>query len=171
MTKQRLYTKKVQYPNFIKGEIEMKKILLAISSIALISTLAVASDGLVTLKSTHSVKATADKLIGMLKKKGMTVFIRIDHAAGAKKVGKTLRPTQVVIFGNPKAGTPVMQCSQNAAIDFPQKALIAEDAKGNVTLSYNDPKYIAKRHNIQGCDKVLTKISGILSNFAKGATK
>jgi uncharacterized protein (DUF302 family) len=106
----------------------------------------------------------------MLKKKGMTVFIRIDHAAGAKKVGKKLRPTEVIIFGNPKAGTPVMQCSQKAAIDFPQKALIMEDANGQVTLSYNDPKYISKRHNIKGCDKVLTKISGILNKFAKGAT-
>ena len=63
-----------------------------------------------------------------------------------------------------------MQCSQKAAIDFPQKALIMEDANGEVTLSYNDPFYIAKRHNIQGCEKVLTKISGILANFAKGAT-
>jgi uncharacterized protein (DUF302 family) len=63
-----------------------------------------------------------------------------------------------------------MQCSQKAAIDFPQKALIAEDENGEVTLSYNDPIYIQKRHNIKGCDKVLTKISGILGNFAKGAT-
>ena len=148
----------------------MKKILLAISAIALYSTLTVASDGLITLKSSHSVEVTANRLISMLEKKGMTVFIRIDHAAGAKKVGKTLRPTEVIIFGNPKAGTPVMTCSQNAAIDFPQKALIIENEKGEVSLSYNDPKYIAKRHNIKGCDKVLTKISGILSNFAKSAT-
>ena len=148
----------------------MKKILLAIFLMASISTLSIASDGLITLKSSHSVKDTADKLVKMLKKKGMTVFIRIDHAAGAKKVGKKLRPTEVIIFGNPKAGTPVMLCSQKAAIDFPQKALIMEDAKGQVTLSYNDPKYIAKRHNIKGCDKVLTKISGILNKFAKGAT-
>ena len=148
----------------------MKKILLGLSSILLISSLATASEGLVTLKSAHSVKTTADKLVKMLKKKGMTVFIRIDHEAGAKKVGKILRPTEVIVFGNPKAGTPVMQCSQSAAIDFPQKALIMEDEKGVVTLSYNDPKYIGKRHNIKGCDKVLTKISAILGKFAKGAT-
>jgi len=148
----------------------MKKFLLAIFIMASISTLSIAGDGMITLKSTHSVKDTGDRLVKMLKKKGMTVFIRIDHAAGAKKVGKKLRPTEVIIFGNPKAGTPVMQCSQKAAIDFPQKALIMEDAKGQVTLSYNDPKYIAKRHNIKGCDKVLTKISGILHKFAKGAT-
>lgn len=148
----------------------MKKILVSITAILLSTTFAFASDGLIVLKSEMNVKQTADRLVSMLEKKGMTVFIRIDHAAGAKKVDKTLRPTELVIFGNPKAGTPVMQCSQNAAIDFPQKALIKEDENGEVTLSYNDPLYLAKRHNIQGCDKVLTKISGILGSFAKGAT-
>jgi len=148
----------------------MKKIIMAISCIVCFTITANASEGLVVVKSAHSAKDTADKLVSMLEKKGMTVFIRIDHTAGAKKVDKTLRPTEVVIFGNPKAGTPVMLCSQNAAIDFPQKALISEDINGEVTLSYNDPFYLAKRHNIQGCDKVLTKISTILSNFAKGAT-
>jgi len=148
----------------------MKKLLSSILIVVAISNVAVASDGLVVLKSAHSVKDTADNLVQMLEKKGMTVFTRIDHTAGAKKVDKVLRPTEVVIFGNPKAGTPVMLCSQNAAIDFPQKALIIEDANGEVTLSYNDPLYLKKRHDIQGCDKVLTKISGILANFAKGAT-
>lgn len=148
----------------------MKKALLAISLVVFMSTLAFASDGLVTIKSHHSVKVTADKLVTLLKKKGMTIFIRINHTHGAKKVGKTLRPTEVVIFGNPKAGTPVMVCEQYSAIDFPQKALILENEQGEVTLSYNDPKYIAQRHNIQGCDKVLTKISGILNKFATSAT-
>ena len=148
----------------------MKKILFVILFIAFISTQVAANDGLITLKSAHSVKTTTDRLVGMLEKKGMTLFIRINHADGAKKVGKVLRPTEVVIFGNPKAGTPVMICSQNAAIDLPQKALISENEKGEVTLSYNDPKYIAKRHNVKGCDKVLAKISGILEKFAKGAT-
>jgi len=148
----------------------MKKLFITMSMIIALSSVAVASEGLVVLKSVHSVKDTADKLVNMLEKKAMTVFIRIDHTAGAKKVGKDLRPTEVVIFGNPKAGTPVMQCAQKAAIDFPQKALISEDENGEVTLSYNDPLYLKKRHNIQGCDKVLAKISGILANFAKGAT-
>ena len=149
----------------------MKKVLFAVVFTITSSIYAMASEGLIQVKSVHSVKDTGDKLVSMLEKKGMTVFIRIDHAAGAKKVNKTLLPTEVIIFGNPNAGTPVMNCSQNAAIDFPQKALIAEDKNGVVTLSYNDPMYIAKRHNIQGCDKVLNKISAILANFAKGATK
>ena len=148
----------------------MKKILLVISSILFITTLSSASEGLISIKSAHSVKITADRLVDMLEKKGMTLFIRINHTLGAKNVGKVLRPTEVVIFGNPKAGTPVMLCSQNAAIDLPQKALIMENEKGEVLLSYNDPKYIAKRHNIKGCDKVLNKISGILNKFAQSAT-
>jgi uncharacterized protein (DUF302 family) len=98
------------------------------------------------------------------------VFKRIDHAAGAQKVGKTLRPTELVIFGNPKVGTPLMLCSHSVAIDLPQKALIWEDKAGQVWFSYNDPQYLALRHNIQGCDEVLKKVAGALGNFAKKAS-
>ena len=83
-----------------------------------------ADDTLISVKSQHSVKETADRLENVLTEKGMTVFARIDHAAGAKKVEKILRPTELVIFGNPKVGTPLMQCAQSVAIDLPQKALI-----------------------------------------------
>ncbi len=100
----------------------------------------------------------------------MTVFIRIDHAEGASKVGRKLRPTELIIFGNPKVGTPLMQCHQSVAIDLPQKALIWEDEKEQVWLSYNDPRYLAKRHNIKKCDEVLNKIANALSSFAKAAT-
>jgi len=100
----------------------------------------------------------------------MTVFIRINHAAGAKKIGKTLRPTEIVIFGNPRVGTPLMQCGQSIAIDLPQKALIWEDEKGQVWLSYNNPQYLAKRHGTQGCDGVLKKVANALGNFAAKAT-
>ena len=100
----------------------------------------------------------------------MTVFIRINHAEGAQKVGKDLRPTEVIIFGNPKVGTPLMQCSQSTAIDLPQKALIWEDEKGQVWLSYNDPNYLANRHGISGCSDVIEKIQTALSNFAAAAT-
>ena len=124
----------------------MRKILLGFIGVFLLSTLSFANaDGIITIKSAHSVKATADRLISKLKAKGMTVFIRIDHAAGAKKVGKKLLPTELVIFGNPKVGTPLMQCNINAGIDLPQKALIHEDSAGAVWFSYNDPKYMAKK--------------------------
>lgn len=132
---------------------------------------AVADNGLVNVKSTHSVKDTTDRLEEALKKKGMTVFIRIDHAAGAKKVGLALQPTELVIFGNPKVGTPLMQCSRSVAIDLPQKALVWEDAQGQVWLTYNDPAYLATRHAITGCEAVLEKVGGALQNFAAAATK
>ena len=129
-----------------------------------------ASEGMINVKSAHSVATTADRLENLLASKGMTVFKRVDHAAGAAKAGKTLRPTELVIFGNPKVGTPLMLCSQSIAIDLPQKALIWEDADGQVWLSYNDPAFLKLRHDTQGCDQVLQKVSGALANFAKGAT-
>lgn len=130
-----------------------------------------AAEGMVDVKSNHSVTQTADKLEAVLKTKGMTVFARIDHSAGAAKVGERLRETQLVLFGNPKVGTPLMQCAQSVAIDLPQKALIWKDAKGSVWLSYNDPAYLANRHAIDGCDQVLKKVAGALANFAKAATE
>jgi uncharacterized protein (DUF302 family) len=129
------------------------------------------SSDLVTVKSSHNVKATADRLENVLQEKNMTVFIRIDHAAGAQKVNKQLRPTELVIFGNPKVGTPLMQCFQNAAIDLPQKALVWEDVSGTVWLSYNDPAYLVERHAISGCDAVIKKITNALASFAQAATQ
>lgn len=129
-----------------------------------------AAEGMVTVKSSHSAEATADKLESVLKDKGMTVMNRINHTEGADKAGLELRPTEVVIFGNPKVGTPLMQCAQSVAIDLPQKALIWEDSEGHVWLGYNDPAYLEKRHNIEGCDEAIEKIKGALAAFAKAAT-
>lgn len=127
--------------------------------------------GLIHVKSNHDVSSTATRLIKVLKAKGMTLFTRIDHAAGAQSVGQSLRPTEVIVFGNPKVGTLLMQCSQSVAIDLPQKALIWEDKAGQVWLSYNNPQYLAQRHRIEGCDPVVTKIEQALSNFAQAATQ
>jgi uncharacterized protein (DUF302 family) len=129
------------------------------------------NNGLINTQSAHDVKTTADRLEEILKTKGMTVFTRINHAEGAQKTGQTLRPTELVIFGNPKVGTPLMKCSQTMAIDLPQKALIWEDESGTVWLSYNDPGSLAIRHNINGCDKIIKKIENALSNFSKAAAK
>jgi uncharacterized protein (DUF302 family) len=130
-----------------------------------------ADNGLVSVKSNHDVATTADNLETVLKSKGMNVFGRVNHAEGAKKAELELRPTEVVIFGNPKVGTPLMNCAQSVAIDLPQKALIWEDESGQVWLAYNDPAYLASRHKIEGCDKVLEKVTGALANFAAAATK
>lgn len=148
----------------------MRKLFLTLIFSTLFTASAFATEGMISIKSAHSVAVTADRLEKILGSKGMTVFKRIDHAAGAQKVGKTLPPTELVIFGNPKVGTPLMLCSHSVAIDLPQKALIWQDEAGQVWFSYNDPQYLALRHNIQGCDEVLKKVAGALGNFAKKAS-
>ncbi len=148
----------------------MRKFFLTLILSALFTASAFATEGMISIKSAHTVAVTADRLEKILGSKGMTVFKRINHAAGALKVGKTLRPTELVIFGNPKVGTPLMLCSQSVAIDLPQKALIWQDEAGQVWFSYNDPAYLGLRHNIQGCDAVLKKVTGALGKFASKAT-
>src|SRR5437879_9104180 len=106
------------------------------------------SDGLVTIASAHSVKDTIDRLVAEVTSKGMTVFARIDHAAGAQAVGLALRPTELLVFGGAKGGTPLMQARQTIGIDLPLKALAFEDAAGAVWLSYNDPVWLAARHGL-----------------------
>ena len=129
------------------------------------------SNGIVIIKSSNSVTATIDKLETVLKNRGMTIFNRIDHTAGAEKAGLKLRPTELLIFGNPKVGTPLMLCSQTAALDLPQKALAYQDENGQVWLAYNNPSYLAQRHNIRGCDEALEKVTNALAKFAELATE
>lgn len=148
----------------------MFKRIFFISSMLVTSSFALAADGLISVKSQNNVNDTAAKLVKILESKNMTVFTTIDHQAGAMKVGATLRPTKVVIFGNPKIGSPLMNCAPSIAIDLPQKALIAEDENGDVWLSYNDPAYLVKRHGVKGCEPVIAKVTGALAAFAKGAT-
>lgn len=130
-----------------------------------------ADPGLTHVKSSHDVKNTADRLEAVLSEKGMTVFLRINHSEGARSVGKQLRPTELVIFGNPKVGAPLMQCGQTIGIDLPQKALIWQDESGQVWLTYNDPQYLASRHGIDACQAVLDKVQTALKNFAQAATQ
>ncbi len=104
--------------------------------------------GIVNKASNHSVEETVDKLRGILQSKGITLFALIDHSGEADKAGMTMRDTKLLIFGNPKAGTPVMVASPGSALDLPLKILIWEDADGKVWLSYNSPEYLKERHNI-----------------------
>ena len=136
----------------------------------IVSTAVAGGNGLVNVKSSHDVKTTADRLESILNQKGMKVFIRINHAAGAANIGKKLRPTELIIFGNPKVGAPLMQCSQSVGVDLPQKALIWQDDKGLVWLTYNNPDYLAGRHGLKECSEVLKKVEKALSNFANAAT-
>ena len=104
------------------------------------------TDGLISVPSMRGVKDAIDRLERDVKTKGMTVFARVDHAAGAKEAGLALRPTELLIFGNAKAGTPLMQAHQTIGVDLPLKVLAWEDAAGKVWLSYNDPAWLAARH-------------------------
>lgn len=128
--------------------------LLFGSLLVMVSSLALAADGLIAVKSPHSVVATMDRLEALVKQRDLTVFARIDHAAGASKIGQTLRPTMLLIFGSPQGGTPFMQCAQTAGIDLPLKVLVWEDASGQVWLGYNDPAYLASRHGVAQCQVV-----------------
>jgi len=148
----------------------MRQLILSIVLVFSFGFLASAAVGLIKVKSQHSVTETADRLEKALKSKGMTIFSQIDHAAGAKAVGKDLRPTVLVIFGSPKVGTPLMQCQQTIGIDLPQKALIWEDQDSNVWFTYNDPEYLIDRHQSKNCRELVGKIKQALANFAKIAT-
>jgi len=146
-------------------------IFLILLSLGTTTANAKGAAGMIKLKSTHSVSETINRLEAVLTKKGMTIFKRVDHSAGANNVGLQLRPTELLIFGNPKVGTPLMQCSQTAALDLPQKALAYKDEDGQVWLAYNDPAYIAKRHNIDDCEKAIQKVTNALTRFTDIATK
>ena len=148
----------------------MRYLLCTLMAIFFFASVTYADNGIISIKSSHDVKTTVGRLENILGEKGMTVFIRINHAEGAQKVGKKLRPTELIIFGNPKVGTPLMQCGQSVGLDLPQKALIWQDEAGQVWLSYNDPKYLANRHSIKECSEVIKKTEKALGNFARMAT-
>ena len=127
--------------------------------------------GLVVKKSSHSVAATLDKLEGIVKSKGFTVFARIDHAAGASKAGQTMRPTAVLLFGNPKIGTALMLSRQSAALDLPIRVAAWEDDSGQVWIAYNAPHWLATRHGITDRDAVIKKMTGALGKLTGAAAK
>jgi uncharacterized protein (DUF302 family) len=136
------------------------------ASLLALSASALGADGLVAIKSPFTVKVTMDRLEDNAKQRGLTVFARIDHAAGAAKIGKTLRPTEVLICGSPQGGTPFLECAQSVGIDLPLKALVWEDAQGQVWLGYNDSAFLAARHGVGQCPAVAA-LSKALSGLAE----
>ncbi len=116
-----------------------------------LTSVAFAADGLIVVKSPYSAKVTMDRVEETIKQRGLNVFARIDHASGAAKIGKVLRPTEVIIFGNPQGGTPFMECAQTVGIDLSLKALVWEDSASMVWLGYNDPAFLAQRHGASSC--------------------
>ena len=130
-------------------------------------------NGLITIASEFPVAETIDRLAELATARGLRVFARIDHADGAAKAGMTLRPTQLLIFGNPTGGTPLMQDRQTAGIDLPVKALAWEDADGRVWLSYNDAGWIAERHGLgpQSAKAVEAMAAGMAKLTKAAATR
>jgi uncharacterized protein (DUF302 family) len=130
-----------------------------------------ALDDLVVKPSNYSVSETLDRLTKILQSKGITIFARIDHTAGAKKVGADLRPTEVLIFGNPKMGTPLMQADQRIGLALPLKALCWKDKDNKVWLSYRQPSDLKQAYGISTKDKVFEKMAGALGKLTDKAVK
>jgi uncharacterized protein (DUF302 family) len=137
----------------------MRQIFIGLLLLVTAITAPAADNGIISKPSQYSVQETISRLEAVLKEKNVTVFAKIDHAAQAEKAGLTMRPAQLLIFGNPKGGTPVMNAAPLAAIDLPLKALAWQDAQGKVWLSFNSPAYLKKRHNIP--DDLMKPIAGI----------
>ena len=126
--------------------------------------------GLTTIRSHRSARETMNRLEAAVKAKGMTVFARIDHAAGASAVGMPLNATEVLVFGNARGGTPLMQSVPTIGIDLPLKALVWQDASGETWLSYNDPAWLAQRHGLSGAEAAIGNLTAALNALAKEAT-
>jgi uncharacterized protein (DUF302 family) len=146
----------------------MKRHFVAVISLFFLTS-ASAGDGLVSKKSGVGVGETLDRLEAVLEKKGITIFPRVSHTAGAADAGVELRPTELLIFGNPKLGSHFFTSRQTAGIDLPMKALAWEDADGQVWLTYNDPQYIADRHGISDREEIVKKMSSALDKMTNAA--
>jgi uncharacterized protein (DUF302 family) len=127
------------------------------------------TQGLTSIPSRFGPRETMDRLETEIRAKGMTVFARIDHAAGAAEVGLELAPTELIIFGNARGGTPLMQAVQTVGIDLPLKVLVWQDATNKTWLSYNEPGWIAQRHNIANAERVVNSMGTALSAMARTA--
>ena len=140
----------------------------ALVALACWAGVAFAADGLITMRSPYSEGETMDRFVTVARNAGMNIFARIDHAAGAQQVGQSLRPTEVLIFGNPKAGTPLLKCSQTAGIDLPMKLLVWTDESNQVWVGYNDPAWIGRRHGVESCPAI-SALSQALGKMVESA--
>ena len=143
----------------------MKSVLAALAVSLCVPALAQAGE-LISIKSKHSVDVTLDRLEAALEKAGATIFARVDHAAGAEKVGLDLRPTQMLLFGNPKLGTPAMQGAQSMGLDLPMRMVAWEDESGAVFIAYRDPAEAAKLHGLPADAPVIAKMQGALGKLS-----
>ncbi|MEZ5844282.1 MAG: DUF302 domain-containing protein [Hyphomicrobiaceae bacterium] len=142
---------------------------IMMTALPVVPTPAASAEALEVLESRFPVKETLDRLAAELQKRGIKVAARIDHAAGAKAAGLALPPTEVLIFGNPKLGTPLMQASPTVAIDLPMKVLAWQGADGKVRVGYTAPQSLARRHGIDGRDEIVATMSKALAGLTKAA--
>ena len=146
-------------------------ILFALIWLPMLEARAIAAEGLITIQSHYDPKETMQRLEAAVKAKGFSVFAHIDHSAQAAQVNLSLPPTDLLIFGNPKGGTPLMRSNQAIGIDLPLKALVWQDEKGATWLSYNDPEWIVQRHGgVGGTEDTVGAISAALKALAASAT-
>lgn len=145
------------------------RLLIAMLTVLALSLPAKAVDGLTVKTSKYSVKETVDRLAAALKEKGITPVARVDHAAAAKGAGLHLKPTEVLLFGNPKLGTPLMQVNRHVAIDLPMRVLVWEDDGGQVWIGYTPPDTLKTRYKIEGREDVLKTMAGALEAFTSAA--
>ncbi|TCV90606.1 DUF302 domain-containing protein [Sulfurirhabdus autotrophica] len=148
----------------------MKQVLITFV-LLVFSLSAYAEDGMKDKASKFGFQETVTKLESVINEKGLTLFAKIDHAEGAKQAGLVMRPATVMIFGNPKGGTPFMVAEPKSAIDFPLKALVWENAEGKVFVSYTTVSEIVHRHKISGQEELTKKLDGLLAGIAKTATE
>ncbi len=149
----------------------MSRLSMTALSISLLVSPAYAFDGLIAYPSNHSTQSTMDKLESIAKTRNLKVFARIDHAAGAQSINQPLRPTQLLIFGNPKGGTPLLQCDQTWGIDLPMRVLAWEDDQGKNWLGYTDPAVLARKHQDPVCDVVFKRLTVSLDELVREAIK
>ncbi|MEO0854631.1 MAG: DUF302 domain-containing protein [Cyanobacteria bacterium J06648_11] len=131
---------------------------------------ATAAEGTIDVASEFSVAETADRMERILTEKGITVFNRVNHSEGAANVGIELRDTELIVFGNPKVGSPLMQCQQTIALDLPQKVLVWQDESDRIWVSYNDPRYLATRHELSDCEDAIATVEKALAGITRAAT-
>jgi len=149
----------------------MRSILVVAFSLLFFAPVAMAEKLLVVKQSPHSVAKTLDRLTAVMQKKGLTIFARVDHAAGAKKAGMDMKPTELLIFGNPKMGTPLMLAKREIGVDLPLKALAWQDDAGKVWLGYTNPAALKARHGVSDRDPVFKKMTGALNKLTNFAIK
>ena len=147
----------------------MKMLKMAVAAAFVLGASQAYAADLVTKQSPHSVGTTVDRLIAAVKGAGAKVFARIDHAAGAKSVGMKLRPTQMVMFGNPKLGTPALQAAQTSGLDLPLRVVVYQDNSGQVFLAYHAPAKLSQDHGVPKGAKVLKKMTGALNKLTNKA--